>query len=55
MTDDLEVGDQILALAGGDGVVERVVIVAQVRAVYDLTVGEVHTFVVGDGEWGRIM
>ncbi len=48
---NLEAGDHILALDDSYGVVESVVIVMQVQAMYDLTVEEAHTFAVGEGEW----
>jgi hypothetical protein len=47
---DLQTGDRILALDGSYGTVEALVIIAQVQAMYDLTVAEAHTFAVGEGQ-----
>lgn len=48
---NLAVGDTILALDGDTGSVEKVTFIAQPQEMYNLTVEEVHTFGVGDGQW----
>lgn len=48
---ELEVGDAIVSLGGVYGLVDSVIIVDATQTMYDLTVEEVHTFAVGDGDW----
>lgn len=47
----MQEGDSIVSLGGVYGTVENVIIVDTVQTMYDLTVEEVHTFAVGDGDW----
>jgi hypothetical protein len=47
----LEEGDYLLSLGGIYGEVDSVFIEEHTQTIYDLTVEEVHTFAVGDGEW----
>ncbi len=47
----LEVGDKIQTAEGGYGVVETIETLSLVQPMYNLTVDEVHTFFVGQGEW----
>ena len=48
---DLQEGDSIVSLGGVYGTVEKVIVVDAIQTMYDLTVEEVHTFAVGDGDW----
>jgi hypothetical protein len=43
--------DQVRKADGSFGTVEGVASVQQPRAMYNLTVDQVHTFFVGDGQW----
>src|SRR5690606_16527193 len=49
--EDLEAGDAIVSLGGVYGIVDGIIIENTTQAMYDLTVEEVHTFAVGDGNW----
>ena len=49
--DDLSTGSLILSLDGTYGVVEAILVEDRSETMYDLTVDEVHTFSVGDGDW----
>ena len=49
--EELEVGDAILSLGGVYGSVDSILIEDRTQMMYDLTVEEVHTFAVGDGDW----
>jgi hypothetical protein len=48
---DLEEGDNLLSLGGIYGEVESIFIEERTQTMYDLTVEQVHTFTVGEGEW----
>jgi intein/homing endonuclease len=49
---ELEIGERILSMDGDYGTVEAVVVIEDAdQPMYNLTVAEVHTFIVGDGEW----
>jgi hypothetical protein len=48
---DLAIGDEIYSLDGTTGTVEGVLVEDRTQTMYDLTVEEVHTFAVGDGNW----
>jgi hypothetical protein len=48
---ELEVGDPVRRSDGSTGVVQAVVIVAQPRAMYNLTVADAHSFFVGEQQW----
>ena len=47
----LQVGDRIRTANGGYGVVEAVVVVSQPQLMYNLSVDEAHTYLVGAGRW----
>jgi hypothetical protein len=47
----LIIGNEIASLDGSNGTVEAIVVEARTEIMYDLTVEEVHTFAVGQGEW----
>jgi hypothetical protein len=49
--ENLEVGDAILSLGGVYGAVDSILIENRTQTMYDLTIEEVHTFAVGDGDW----
>ncbi len=49
--DELAVGDELQGAAGHTGTVEAVAFVAAPQTMYNLTVADAHTYVVGDGEW----
>lgn len=49
--EDLQAGDSIVSLGGVYGTVDSVVIVDTNQIMYYLSVEEVHTFAVGDGDW----
>ena len=48
---ELAVGDPVRRSDGSTGVVQAVVTVAQMRAMYNLTVADAHTFFVGNQQW----
>lgn len=48
---ELQVGDQIQQADGTTGVVQAIVFEVTDQLMYNLTVADAHTYVVGDGEW----
>jgi hypothetical protein len=48
---DLQAGDRVRKADGGYGTVDTVVFVYQTQPMYNFTVGEAHTYFVGDGQW----
>jgi len=48
---DLRVGSRVKQIDGDWGMVQKVEVVEQLQMMYNLTVAQAHTFVVGDGQW----
>ncbi|MEZ4614127.1 MAG: polymorphic toxin-type HINT domain-containing protein [Caldilineaceae bacterium] len=48
---ELNEGDALRTIDGTTGIVDAVTFVATPRVMYNMTVADAHTYVVGDGEW----
>lgn len=50
---ELRVGNPVKQIDGDLGMVQKVEVVKQLHLMYNLTVAEAHTFVVGDGQCNK--
>ncbi|MEZ4674512.1 MAG: polymorphic toxin-type HINT domain-containing protein [Caldilineaceae bacterium] len=49
--DELAIGDKVQSAEGNSGTVDAIAFVAAPQVMYNMTVADAHTYVVGDGEW----